>query len=208
MRYVAHRQIGADPSPNYRLARHILPRLQRAQESHDIGLAGPSPSRPPRLPSRQHRQRSLLVGLGVDVGGIERHVSEPSPDRVDVDARLQEMTGGGMANDVGTLQRRHRGTQLCDVAFNERVNAITCQRLSATVQKQVRLRRTLLCKVTKVSEGCGLERAAPLLLPFARDQNRLGVPVDVADAEGSRFADASTGVVKEQLQRMVAPSLA
>jgi hypothetical protein len=132
LRYVAHEQIGADPSPNYRLARHILPRLQRAQESHDIGLAGPSASRPPSLPSRQHRQRSFFrgeVGLGVDVGGIERHVSEPSPDRVDVDARLQEMTGGGMANDVGTDMIRFPcsdGTEACNfvtLAFNERVNA-------------------------------------------------------------------------------------
>ena len=103
--YVAHRQIDVDPSPNRRLVRHILARLQRAQESHDIWLAGSASSRPSCSPSRQCRQCSLFrskVGLGVDVGGIERHVSEPSTDRIDIDARLKEMGGGRMANDVGT----------------------------------------------------------------------------------------------------------
>src|SRR6516162_1777322 len=103
--YVAHRQIDVYPSPNRRLVRHILARLQRAQESHDIWLAGPASSRPSCSPSRQCRQCSLFrskVSLGVDVGGIERHVSEPSTDRIDIDARLKEMGGGRMANDVGT----------------------------------------------------------------------------------------------------------
>jgi hypothetical protein len=62
--------------------------------------------------------------------------------------------------------------------------------------------------MTKVLEGCGPERATTLLIPFTRDPNGFGVPVDVADAEGSCLAGASAGVVKEQKQRMVAPSLA
>ena len=120
-------------------------------------------------------------------------MSEPSADRIEIDARLKEMRGGGMANDVGTdpfsLQRWHRGTQLCDVAFDECVNAVTRQRLSATVQEQVRLGRTLSREVTKVRESCGPERAATLLVPFTRDPNGLGLPVDVADPEGSPFAE-------------------
>jgi hypothetical protein len=83
------------------------------------------------------------------------------------------------------------------------VNAVTRQRLSATVQEQVRLDRTLPREVTKVLEGCGPERAATLPVPLARDPNGLGVPVDVTDSEGSCFAHASTRVVKEQQQCMV-----
>ena len=197
-----------------RLMRHIFARLQRTQESHDIRLAGPSSSRPSHFPSRQRRERSLFRGeisLGVDVGGVERHVSEPSTDGIDVYARLKEMSSCGMANDVGTdpfsLQRRYRGTQLCDIAFDECVNAITRQRLSATVHEQVRLDGTLPYKLTKVPKRDGPERAAALLVSFTRDPNGFGVPVDVTDPEGSCFADASTRVVKEQQQRLVAPSL-
>ena len=95
---------------------------------------------------------------------------KPSTDRIDVDTRLKQMGCGRMANDMRTdpfsLQRRHRGTQLYDVAFNERVNAITRQRLSATVHEQVRLGGTLPREVTKVPESRGPERAAALLVPF------------------------------------------
>jgi hypothetical protein len=52
------------------------------------------------------------------------------------------MSGSGMANDVGTdpfsLQRRHRGTQVCDIAFNERVNAITRQRFASRTASRMR----------------------------------------------------------------------
>ena len=79
---------------------------------------------------------------------------EPSTDRIDVDARLKQMAGGRVAYDVWTdpfsLERQYRGTQFCDVAFDESVNAVTRQRLSATVQEQVRLGRTLPREVTKV----------------------------------------------------------
>jgi hypothetical protein len=61
--------------------------------------------------------------------------------------------------------------------------------------------------MTNVREGCHPKRTAALLVSFTRDPNGLGMPVDIADPEGSCFADASTGVVKEQQQRVVAPSL-
>src|SRR6516164_249326 len=166
------------------------------------------------LPPRQRRQCSFFrgkVGLGVDIGGIERHVSEPRTDCIDVDARLKKMSGGRMANDVGTdpfsLQGRDRGTQPFDIAFNERMNAITRQRLSATVHEQVRLDRALPREMTEVLESCGPERASTLLVPFTRDSDGFGVPVNVADPKGSCFTYASTGVVKKQQQRVITSAL-
>ena len=99
-------------------------------------------------------------------------MTEPRADRIDVDARLEKMAGSRMANDVRTdplsLDRRYRDTQLCDIAFDECVNAVTRQRLSATVQEKVLLGGTLPREMTEVREGCGPERAATLLVSFAR----------------------------------------
>jgi hypothetical protein len=64
-------------------------------------------------------------------------MSQPSPDRVDIDTHLKEAAGGCMANYVRTdslpLERRHRDTELRDVALDERMNAVACQRFSPAV---------------------------------------------------------------------------
>ena len=137
---------------------------------------------------------------------------EPGPNCVDVDARLQQVRGGRMANDVGTdplcLESRRGGTQLRDVPLDQCVNAVTREGLATTVQKQMRLVGTLPCEATKLLDGFGPERATTLLLPLACYPNRLCVPVDVADPERCRFAHACAGVVKEQQQGMIACTLA
>ena len=96
---------------------------------------------------------------------------EPGPNCVDVDARLQQVRGGRMANDVGTdplcLESRRGGTQLRDVPLDQCVNAVTREGLATTVQKQMRLVGTLPCEATKLLDGFGPERATTLLLPLA-----------------------------------------
>ena len=81
-------------------------------------------------------------------------MSEPSPDRIDVNARLQKMASGRVSDDMRTdplsLERRHRRSQLCNIALNERVNTVTRQRLAATVHEKVRLGRTFAGKMTEV----------------------------------------------------------
>src|SRR6266478_3851252 len=102
--YVAHEQIEAVSSRNLGAARHISIRLQRAQKRHHIRLV-PASNRTRRLSPCQRRQCPLFrckVRLGIDVGRIERHVSEPSPDRIDVNARLQKMASGRVSDDMGT----------------------------------------------------------------------------------------------------------
>jgi hypothetical protein len=54
-RYVAQRQINAVLQRKLRAVRHILVRLQGAQESHHIRLAGPSSNCPSCASSRQRR---------------------------------------------------------------------------------------------------------------------------------------------------------
>src|ERR1700730_9948640 len=80
-------------------------RSQTTQKSHDIWLPGPPSSCPLRAALSQRCQRALLcceVDLDVDVGGIKRHVSEPGPDRIDVDACLQQVGGGLMTDGIKT----------------------------------------------------------------------------------------------------------
>src|SRR6516162_444560 len=137
-------------------APHIDKALQRAQKRHHIRLVPPS-NRTWSLSPCQCRQCQLFrfkVRLGIDVGRIERHMSEPSTDRIDINARLQKMAGGRVSDDVRTdplsLKRRHRRSQLCNIALNERVNTVTRQRLAATVHENVRLGRTFTGELTEM----------------------------------------------------------
>ncbi len=43
---------------------------------------------------------SVEVDFGVDVGGAEVDVAEPGADDVDVDAGVEEVNGGGVADRV------------------------------------------------------------------------------------------------------------
>ncbi len=147
-------------------------RSQTTQKIHDIWLPGPPSFCPLRAAPSQRCQRALLcceVDLDVDVGGIKRHVSEPSPDRIDVDACLQQVGGGRMTDDMGTdppaMERRQRGTQGRDVTLDECVNAVSCEWLAPPVQEQSRLGRTLPCQPTKLLDGRIPERATALLGP-------------------------------------------
>jgi hypothetical protein len=104
LRYVAHKRIDGISARKLRAARHISIRLQRAQERHHIRLV-PLSNRTWSLSPCQRRQCPLFrckVRLGIDVGRIERHMSEPSPDRIDVNARLQKMAGGRVSDDMRT----------------------------------------------------------------------------------------------------------
>ena len=42
------------------------------------------------------------IDLCIDMGGIERNMSQPSTDRIDVDTGAQQMYRGGVANGVWT----------------------------------------------------------------------------------------------------------
>ncbi|MDQ1453094.1 MAG: hypothetical protein QOK38_2960, partial [Acidobacteriaceae bacterium] len=59
-RYVAQRQIYAVLQRELRAVRHVSVRLQGAQESHHIRLAGPSSNCPSCASSRQRRQRPFF----------------------------------------------------------------------------------------------------------------------------------------------------
>src|SRR5208283_2435405 len=182
---------------------------------HDFRPSRPASGCLARSPLIECRQRPLLgrhIGLGVDAGGVQRHVAEPSPDRVDVDARLQQVRGGRMADYVRTdplaTKWRAGGPQLRDVALDHGMNAVTRDGLTTTVQEHMLVMGPFVGKATEVLDGVGPERATALLAPLAHDPDGPGVPVDVADPERCRLTHTRTGVVKEQQQGVIACSLA
>src|SRR5260370_28961962 len=68
--------------------------LQAMEELHQCRLLSPGLSRSRAAIDGTGIQRAglgLQIDLGVDVSGVERNMSEPSSDRVDVDARSEQM---------------------------------------------------------------------------------------------------------------------
>jgi hypothetical protein len=74
--------------------------LQSMEKFHQSRLLAPRPLRSGSLLDSAGIERTRLgfqIDLGADVGSIERHVSEPPPDCVDIDARAKQMRGCRMA---------------------------------------------------------------------------------------------------------------
>jgi hypothetical protein len=69
--------------------RHITSGSETAKELHDARVRAPHLSLVPfstRVTGRQRLRLHLKIDFGVDVGGVDGNMSEPCPDRVDVDA--------------------------------------------------------------------------------------------------------------------------
>jgi hypothetical protein len=79
--------------------------------------------------------------------------------------------------------------------------------LATPIQEQGRIDRALACQPTQVLDGRLPEWATPLFNPLADNLNGLGVPIDITDPDGSGFAHTSTGVIEEEEQGIIAPSL-
>ena len=72
--------------------RHITKWLQRAQEVHQRGLIPPARTSHAGIGSLAFRQGfgfGFEIDLGVDIRGLQRHMPQPSADRVDVNTRAQ-----------------------------------------------------------------------------------------------------------------------
>jgi hypothetical protein len=87
-------------SPSGSAPQHKLQTLQAAQELHQRRIVTP-PSRGsgtrPKRRGRQHLRFRLEVHFRIDVGGVDRDVPQPREDRVDVDARAQQVGCGRVA---------------------------------------------------------------------------------------------------------------
>jgi len=79
------------------------------------------------------------IDLCIDMGGIERNMSQPSTDRIDVDTGAQQMYRGGVANGVWTDLLGRQGRQLLTGSlcrsFDKGVDSEPCEGLLTMVEK-------------------------------------------------------------------------
>ena len=128
--------------------RHIKPALQSTQERHQPRIIAPASFRFVRigkLALGQSLGLHLQIDFCIDVGGIDRNVSEPSPNRVDGHAGTEKMGSGRVANRVRAdplcRQRRHPNQGLANVPFDERVDAETGDGVTTAIEEDTRRRR-------------------------------------------------------------------
>jgi hypothetical protein len=81
--------------------RHITFPLQATEELEGVHVRFPNREFRALLGGRRstHGQSfgfHLEITLGVDVGGLQGGVTQPSPDRVDIHSRAEQMHGGGV----------------------------------------------------------------------------------------------------------------
>ena len=80
--------------------RHIILRLQCAQERHQRRIIPPAPFRfvcVGNLAFGQSPGFHLEIDFCIDVGRVERNMAEPSANGVDVHAGTEQVRGRGMA---------------------------------------------------------------------------------------------------------------
>ena len=77
------------------------------------------------------------IDLCIDVGSVKRHMSQPGTNSVDINTRSQKMESGLMPNSMGSdaffAKRRHGDPSLTGVAFDQRMDSESSDRLFATI---------------------------------------------------------------------------
>ena len=162
--------------------------------------------------SSQRASLHFQVDFRVAVGGLERDVPEPSPDRVDVHARTQEVNGGGVPQgvwaDALSPQGGRRRYRSPDTTFDQRMDAVAGDSLAAAVEEHGCRDGTGEARSEQSPQGRGgpgPERADSgfASLPVQADGRRPG-EVEVGDSCVRSLAGPGSGVVQEQEQRVVA----
>lgn len=197
---------------SHRMERHITWKLKRAQEGHQTRFV-PTSNRLTVVTDVALSQRvglHLEVDLGVNIGGVQRSVPKPPPDRVDVNAGTKQMAGCCMANGVRTDPLvGHRGrANLCLARA-----ALTKVWMPKWVIAQPRrLRNTgstpARSPIRSPSAQCARpQRTVPHLPAFAQDANGRGGDVDVPDLQFGGLVCARARIVEKQEQHVLPASL-
>src|SRR5712691_4249079 len=188
--------------------------LQRSQELDDTRVLAPMPwtSTSGYFAMSQGLGLHFQIDLRIDMGSVQRHVSQPAADSVDVNTRAKQVTGGRMSNRVRTdafgLERRPRRARLAYRSPYQGVDAKPSQRLSETVQEHSFVRTTAAHQSLEQADSLGPQRTAPNLVAFPYKTNGARAsPRKITYCDLSSFLYASTGVVEKLEHRVVARSL-
>ena len=128
-------------------------------------------------------------------------MAEPSSDRVDIHTGTEEVCGGGVSDRVWAdsfcRQGRNFELSLQRVALDQAVNAETCDRMTAAIEKDMLVGWTIGDQSCEFSNGDWPERTETFFSAFAADLHGRRGQVQIADEQLRGFIGTATGVVKE-----------
>jgi hypothetical protein len=156
--------------------RHISKSLQRSQEGHQATILAPVAVLLAGFADVAFRECAsfhLQVDLGIDIGCVDRNMSQPRPNGVDIDTGAQQMNGSCVsdsmwANLFGSYCR-YLDSNFGHVAFDHFMDSKSCNGPTATVEKNS------FCGATTVDchlQGVrcdGPQRAMANLIAFTQD---------------------------------------
>ena len=153
------------------------------------------------------------VDSSVDVRGVDRHVPEPRTYRVDVHARLQKMTGRGMADrmraDLLHQQGWHGFRGLRRIPLYHGEDSKAGNGLFAAIQEDTPRSRTSVNERCEYLDGEWPEGASAYLAPLASNTRpgRRVIQTQVVYRKMCDLVCTCTGVIHEEHQGVVAAAL-
>ncbi len=142
---------------------------------------------------------------------LQRDVSEPRSNGVNIDTSTEQVHRGGVANGVRTdtlsFERRSPGTGFGGVAFDQSVDPKAGQRLAPLIDENRRMDGVLTDELLESSHGPGPKRTTSVFTAFAMQRDGRHSEVEVGNGHVHCFARPGSRVVEEQQQSMVADAL-
>ena len=130
------------------------------------------------------------IDLSVSVGSLQRDMTKPSPDGVNVDPGAEQMNGAGVTNGMGTdlfvPQRRGRKRRFGDRALYQSMNSETSYSLTTDIEEHRSILGAFQSRAEKIAQDVdrvGPKGAEPDLSSFAEEsyRSRRGVELKSAD---------------------------
>ena len=187
---------------------------QRLQELNDAFVLTPLPW------GRTARNIAVCECLGlhfqidlcIDMSCVQRHVSKPAADSVDVDTCAEQVAGSRMSNRMRTdafgFERRHRRAGLSHRSPYQSVDAKPCQRLPEAVQEHSFVRTTVADETLEQASSFWPQRTMSDLVSLSYKMNGTRAsPREITDCDLSSFFCTGTGVVEELKYCVVARAL-
>ena len=155
----------------------------------------------------------LQVRLDVLMGGLESLVAEPQRDGGHVDAGLEQVHRGGVADDVRRdalgVQARTSHPSSPAGLIEQMGDALPRQAVAARVAERIVGRGFALFvePLAQAAAGPGPQGYGPLLAALSEELNdRGGAEAYVGVPHGNQFGDPRPGVVQRQQEGVVPPS--
>ncbi len=185
--------------------RHITFGSETVKELHDARVRAPHLCRlpfPARVTGSQRLGLHLKIDFGINVGGVDRNVSEPRTNGVDVDSCAQEMGCGCVADCVRAGPFPGQRWNLLGapprMPFDQRMDSEACHRSTVAVQENKAVLRPACDQRSQNGHRSRPQGAEPdfSALPTQPHCTAASViPFEIGDLHPCRLARPRAGVV-------------